>query len=149
MFRHFSVSRFWCGRAQCKYPSGQPTYTLPPTTPCTHGAQLLELPLSLPLLASFRSVCLLSVVVPSLSAGYFLLHGHVAKWLELLPHPLPHPLLLSLPPLPCLAPPRIMLRQCKYYCTKPMPQSSAHPNGFAVCVRLCVRVGVAHGVCGL
>lgn len=54
--------------------------------------------------------------------------------------PLPHPLLLSLPPLPCLVPARIMLRQCKYYCTKPMPQSSAHPNGLAVCLCVCAAV---------
>lgn len=80
-----------------------PTPLLPPfTSPSSHGEQFGQLcPFLFTPLASFHTVCLPYAVVPSLSAGYFLLHGHVAKWSELLPRPsFPCPVPIPLPA-PC------------------------------------------------
>lgn len=133
MFRHFSVSRFWCGRAQCKYRPKWQGVCVP------KGCSFPELSLLLPTSPFFTCwFC-----VPSLFFGIGLFSAararrKVPSIVGHAPCPPAHYLLgLFLP-----APARIMLRQCKYYCTKPMPQSSEQPSGFSLFLSLSLSLCV-------
>lgn len=145
MFRHFSVSRFWCGRAQCKYrPKWQEAV-------CSQGVQFSRA-FPTPTYCPFFASCF---CVPSLffsGSGLFSAARARRKVPSIVGHaPCQPPLYLLGLFSPASSPARIMLRQCKYYCTKPMPQSSEQPSGFSLSLSLspsmCVDVWAWHMPC--